>query len=61
MSHTGCTICNKPIVLSPSASERALKYGGTAAYYKSLFTTHSQCFIEKRDTDLRTFMRSRSK
>ena len=41
--HRNCTVCNKPIVLVPSAAERAKKYGQTPAYYLNLFTTHSEC------------------
>lgn len=49
-----CTICKKPIVLVPSASERAAKdvTGKTAAYYTSLFTAHPDCILRKRDTNV---------
>lgn len=45
-----CTLCNKPIVLVPSAAQRAAKdvTGKSAAYYTSLFTTHSHCALEER-------------
>ena len=43
-----CTICGKPVVLRPSASERAAKVGGTAAYYTSLFPNHADCEIAQR-------------
>lgn len=45
-----CTICGKKIVLVPSAEERAKKdvTGKTAAYYTSLFTTHSACALAER-------------
>ena len=45
-----CTICDKPIVLVPSAEERAAKdlSGNPASYYTKLFTSHSECFIAKR-------------
>ncbi len=46
-----CTICKKPIVLFPSAEERAKKYGGTAAEYSAMFKTHSKCAIQKRTAD----------
>ena len=46
-----CTICNKPVVLRPSANERAKKFGGTAQDYINLFPTHSDCFIAKRNAD----------
>lgn len=46
-----CTICHKPIILVPSAAERAAKdvTGKTAAYYTSLFTEHAECSLAKRD------------
>ena len=49
-----CTICNKPIVLIPSASERAAKdvTGKSTQYYTSLFTTHVDCTLTKRTADL---------
>lgn len=43
-----CTICNKEIILSPSAEERAKKYGGKASDYTKLFTTHATCAVNKR-------------
>ena len=45
-----CSICNKPIHLSPSAAERAAKdvTGKTAAYYTSLFRTHTECELVNR-------------
>lgn len=47
-----CTICNKPIILNPSATERAKKYGGSPKDYTALFTTHSECAIAKRNADV---------
>ena len=50
-----CSYCGKPIVLIPSAQERARKFGGTASYYVRLFTIHSDCQIKSRQdsvTDL---------
>lgn len=54
-----CTICGKPIVLAPSAAERAAKdvTGRTAAYYTNLFTEYSECTIKKRQTDTLALMR----
>ena len=46
-----CSICHKEIVLSPSAKERAQKYGNTPSYYTGLFTEHAQCAIDKREAD----------
>lgn len=46
-----CTFCGEPLVLVPSAAERAAKdrAGNTAAYYTSLFTSHSDCLLRYRD------------
>jgi len=38
-----CTLCGKPIILVPSAKERAERWGGKASDYEALFTTHSLC------------------
>ncbi len=48
---SNCTICGHRIVLSPSAEERARNdvTGKSAAYYRSLFTYHTECNIIKRD------------
>lgn len=46
-----CTICGKPIMLRPSAIERARKYGGKPSDYAKLFTTHGTCQVEKRNAD----------
>lgn len=46
-----CTICGKPIVLIPSAAERAKKFGGKASDYTKLFTAHAQCTIDKRNRE----------
>jgi len=47
-----CKICKENIVLVPSATERAKKYGGKASDYTKLFTTHTQCVIDKRNNDV---------
>ncbi len=54
-----CTICHKPVFLAPSAAERAAKdlSGNTAAYYRSLFKTHSECALKKRSEDTSELMR----
>lgn len=44
--HRKCTKCNTPIVLNPSATERARKYGNTVSYYLNLFTICSSCQIK---------------
>jgi uncharacterized protein with PIN domain len=42
-----CKKCGKPIVLVPSAAERAKKDmgGNSAAYYTNLFTVCNECTI----------------
>jgi len=52
-----CTICQKPIILVPSASERAQKSGGKPSDYTNKFTEHSACVLRKRDEDTRQLMR----
>lgn len=52
-----CTICNKEIVLIPSANERAKMYGGNPSEYTRLFTSHSECFLAKRKTETLELMR----
>ena len=52
-----CRICNKPIVLVPSAKERAAKFGGTPEFYTRLFTTHGTCQVAERSRDAVETMR----
>ena len=53
-----CNLCGQPIVLVPSAAERAKKYGDmTAAEYAALFPTHTTCFLKKRKLDTEDLMR----
>lgn len=51
-----CDICGKPVVLVPSAAERARKYGGTPAHYEALFPSHAECLVAKRDREARELM-----
>lgn len=51
-----CTICRKPIVLTPSAAERAKRFGGKPSDYAALFTEHADCTIAKRDRESRELM-----
>ena len=55
-----CTICGKPIVLTPTAKERAAKYGGKPADYTAIFTTHAECEIAKRNADVKALMRRKT-
>ena len=52
-----CRICNKAIVLVPSARERAAKFGGTPEFYTRLFTTHGSCQVAQRSLDAVETMR----
>ena len=52
-----CTICHKPIVLVPSAQERAKKSGGNPSDYTKLFTTHSACALAKRKAEVTELIR----
>lgn len=52
-----CTICGKPVVLVPSAAERARKYGGKPSDYTRLFTEHAACAVDKREADTMELMR----
>jgi len=56
-----CTICGKPVTLSPSAKERAAKdtAGRSEAFYRNLFKQHAQCVIDKRNDEVRELMRSK--
>ncbi len=51
-----CTICKKPIVLVPSASERAKKFGGKPSDYIKLFREHAECTLAKRAADTSAHM-----
>jgi len=43
-----CKHCSKPIVLMPSAKERARVHGGMADDYTKLFEYHAACTLELR-------------
>lgn len=61
---SNCTYCQQPIVLTPSATERARKFGGKPSDYSRQFTAHSECQIKARtqaSTDLvRSICRERA-
>lgn len=46
-----CTICDKPVVLHPTAAQRAERYGGTPRDYIVLFPRHADCELKKREQD----------
>ncbi len=52
-----CTICGLPVVLSPTAAERAARYGGKPSDYTKLFTEHTRCALDKRDADTKALLR----
>lgn len=52
-----CSICNKEIILTPSAHERAKKFGGKPSDYTKLFTEHTKCAVEKRNHESVKLMR----
>lgn len=56
-----CTICGKPVVLIPSAAERAEKYGGKPSDYTKLFSTHADCALKKREQETNALMRAQGR
>jgi hypothetical protein len=44
-----CSFCGKPVVLVPSAAERAKHLGKSASYYTALFPNHTDCLIRHRN------------
>lgn len=46
-----CRICGKPVILQPSAQERAKKFGGRPKDYTRLFTVHGECAVKKRQQE----------
>ena len=52
-----CKICSKPVILQPSATERAAKYGGKPSDYTKLFTTHAECAVALREQETLRLMR----
>lgn len=51
-----CTHCGKPIVLVPSAKERAKKFGGKPSDYTKLFTIHADCQLELRELGVKELL-----
>jgi len=46
----------QPIVLRPSAEERARRYGGVPSDYLNMFTTHAGCALRKRMEETRALI-----
>jgi hypothetical protein len=56
-----CAICGEPIILRPTAAERARKFGGVPADYTRLFTEHAACTLEKRNDEVRELIARQNK
>ena len=52
-----CNLCGKPVILVPSAKERATHYGGTPDFYTQLFPAHTSCTLAKRAQETLGLMR----
>ena len=55
-----CKYCDKPVVLVPSAEERARTdvTNKSPGYFRSLFPNHSSCYLEARkNNDYEAMMR----
>ena len=52
-----CSICRKPVVLVPSAAERARKFGGAPSDYTARFPDHASCVIERNKAETVALMR----
>lgn len=56
-----CLHCGKPIVLVPSAAERAAKdtSGKPASFFTNLFDYHAACTLELRQKSTRQLLKSK--
>lgn len=52
MTLKNCKHCGTPIVLTPTAKERAVRYGGSPSDYTNMFTEHSACLMVLRNADV---------
>lgn len=52
-----CLHCHRPVVLVPSATERARKFGGEPKDYTNLFQYHTACTLELRAKGVADLMR----
>ena len=55
-----CTSCGEEITLTPSAKDRARKFGGKPSDYTKLFTKHADCELADRDTAVRKLIREQT-
>jgi hypothetical protein len=46
-----CNHCGKPVVLVPSAAERARKFGSSPRDYERLFPVHADCALRERSLE----------
>lgn len=53
-----CTICDRPVVLHPTAAQRAERYGGTPRDYTILFPRHADCVVKAREQEAIDLLRS---
>lgn len=53
-----CTLCDKPVVLHPTAAQRAERYGGTPRDYTILFPRHADCELKAREQETIQLLRS---
>lgn len=60
MAKAICSYCDKPVILIPSAAERAKRYGGKPSDYTALFPNHSACSIAAREADTLDLIRRRN-
>ena len=56
MADHNCKYCGKPIILVPSAEERAKKYGNSPEFYRKLFTAHNECILQQRNAETAVLM-----
>ena len=52
-----CTLCHKPVVLHPTAAQRAERYGGTPRDYTILFPRHADCELKAREQGTRELVK----
>lgn len=53
-----CPYCGKPVMLHPSAEERARKTGESPQYYRNIFQSHSACIVQARSAQAIALMRT---
>ena len=53
-----CTLCDKPVVLHPTAAQRSARYGGVPRDYTILFPRHADCELKARERATQELLRS---